>query len=49
MGLLNLGDTPFNMTICWTNQPTVGFGPEHPCYERMLGGPGDLNPADWQN
>jgi hypothetical protein len=40
VGLLNLGDTPANLTICWTNQPAVPFAPSHPCYERMLGGPG---------
>ena len=49
VGLLNLGDKPTNLTVCWTNQPHQPFPPAHPCFERMLGGPGDLNPADWQN
>ena len=49
VALLNLGDRPTNATICFTNSPAVAFAPGDPCYERMLGGPGDLNPADFQN
>ena len=49
MALLNLGNRPTTATICFTTSPMVAFAPGAPCYERLLGGPGDLNPADFQN
>jgi parallel beta-helix repeat protein len=47
VGLLNLGDRPQNVTMCWTN--AISFPTASACYERMLGGPGDLNPSDFHN